>query len=146
MTKEMTSPIGDIAARILVLRGQRVLMDSDLAAMYGVSTRRFNEQVRRNESRFPADFGFVLTVQELANLKSQIATSSFMSGTHGGKRKLPRVFTEHGALMAATLLNSPRAIQMSVYVVRAFVRHNDRWLMRPLRASARQWVGTSIGF
>jgi hypothetical protein len=83
-----------------------------------------NEQVRRNGERFPADFAFQLTTQEAADLKSQIATSS--SGW-GGRRKLPFVFTEHGALMAANVLNSPRAVQMSVYVVRAFLRLR-RWV------------------
>ena len=109
-------PIG-IAQRILVLRGQRVLLDSDLAALYGVSTSRLNQQVRRNRKRFPADFIFKVTSQELANLMLQFATSSW-----GGVRKPPMVFTEHGAIMAATVLNSPRAVEMSVYVVRAFVK------------------------
>jgi hypothetical protein len=104
---------------VLVVRGQQVILDSDLAALYGVETRRLNEQVRRNPDRFPADFGFQLTREEFADLKSQIATSSH---AWGGKRKLPFVFTEHGALMAAGVLNSARAVQMSLYVVRAFVR------------------------
>ena len=111
----------DIAARIFSVRGLRVLMDSELAAMYGVPTMRFNEAVRRNEARFPGDFSFQLTEQEVANLISQSAISSLKRGTHGGRRKPPRVFTEHGA-MAAMVLNSPRAVQMSVYVVRAFVK------------------------
>src|SRR5262245_37477586 len=113
---------GAIASRILVLRRQRVLLDADLAAMYGVTTKRFNEQVRRNLERFPADFCFVLEDQDFAILKSQFATSSFAGPAHGGRRSLPRVFTEHGAIMAAMVLNSPRAVQMSVYVIRAFVR------------------------
>jgi hypothetical protein len=75
-----------------------VMLDSDLAALYGVTTRRFNEQVRRNEARFPADFSFELSDQEVANLKSQFATSSWMTGAHGGRRKRPRVFTEYGAI------------------------------------------------
>ena len=112
----------DIAARIFSVRGLRVLMDSELAAMYGVPTMRFNEAVRRNEARFPGDFSFQLTEQEVANLISQSAISSLKRGTHGGRRKPPRVFTEHGAIMAAMVLNSPRAVQMSVYVVRAFVK------------------------
>ena len=106
-----------IAQRILVLRGQRVLLDADLAALYGVSARRLNEQVKRNLAKFPADFVFRLGIKEMQNLKSQFATSSW-----GGKRKPPLAFTEHGAIMAATVLNSPRAVEMSVYVVRAFVR------------------------
>ena len=106
-----------IAQRILVLRGQRVLLDADLAELYGVSTSRLNQQVRRNRKRFPADFIFQITNQELANLMLQFATSSW-----GGTRKPPVAFTEHGAIMAATVLSSPRAVEMSVYVVRAFVK------------------------
>ena len=106
-----------IAQRILVLRGQRVLLDADLAELYGVPTSRLNQQVRRNRKRFPADFIFQVTNQELANLMLQFATSSW-----GGTRKPPVAFTEQGAIMAATVLNSPRAVEMSVYVVRAFVK------------------------
>jgi len=98
-----------LARQILQLRGQRVILDLHLAQFYGVSTKRLNEQVRRNARRFPQEFAFILTNQEAANLKSQIATSSW-----GGRRKLPRVFSEHGAIMAATVLNSSRAIEMSV--------------------------------
>jgi hypothetical protein len=101
------------------VRGQRVILDSDLAALYGVSTKRLNEQVRRNRSRFPDDFAFTLTSQEVMNLKSQIATSSF---DHGGRRSPPHAFTEHGAIMAANVLNSAVAVRASVQVVRAFVR------------------------
>ena len=93
------------------------MLDADLAELYGVETRRLNEQVSRNSERFPEDFMFQLTDEEFANLKSQFATSSW-----GGRRKLPYVFTEHGAIMAASVLNSPRAIEISVHVVRAFVR------------------------
>lgn len=100
-----------------MLRGQRVLLDADLAQLFGVSTARLNQQVRRNRKRFPADFIFQTTNQELANLMLQFATSSW-----GGTRKPPVAFTEHGAIMAATVLNSPRAVEMSVYVVRAFVK------------------------
>ena len=110
-------PLEAITHHIVVLREQKVLLDSDLAALYGVQTRRLNEQVRRNRGRFPKDFIFELTAEEFANLKSQFATSSW-----GGRRKLPLAFTEHGAIMAATILNSPRAVEVSVYVVRAFVR------------------------
>jgi hypothetical protein len=112
----------DIVSRIVSVRGQRVLLDSDLAAVYGVTTARLNQQVNRNLERFPADFIFTLTNQEVANLMLQFATSSFSARVHGGTRKPPRMFTEHGAIMAATILNSPRAVQMSVYVVRAFVK------------------------
>ena len=101
-----------------MIRGQRVMVDTDLATLYGVTTRRLNEQVRRNRGRFPQDFAFVMTSMEFSNLKSQNATSS--SGW-GGRRKLPHVFTEHGVIMAACILNSSVAVQASVYVVRAFV-------------------------
>ena len=104
---------------IMLLRGERVILDSDLARLYGVSTGRLNEQVRRNAARFPEDFVFHLAAKEFANLKSQSATSS--SGW-GGRRKPPWAFTEHGAIMAANVLNSRRAVQVSVFVVRAFVR------------------------
>lgn len=113
-------PIEHIAQSVLVLRGQRVLLDHDLAVLYGVETRRLNEQVRRNRERFPADFIFELTAAEFANLKSQFATSSW-----GGRRKRPLAFTEHGAIMAATVLNSPRAVEMTIYVVRAFLQLRD---------------------
>lgn len=113
-------PIGHVAQSIFILRGQRVLMDSDLAMLYGVETRRLNEQVRRNRDRFPSDFIFELSGKEFTNLKSQSATSSW-----GGRRKLPLAFTEHGAIMAATVLNSPRAVEMTIYVVRAFVQLRD---------------------
>jgi hypothetical protein len=120
----------DITTLIVTVRGKRVILDADLARIYGVPTKRLNEQVRRNTERFPPDFAFVLTGQEVTNLKSQFATSSavlnrsqFATGsTHGGRRKLPMVFTEHGAIMAANVLRSKRAIQMSVFVVRAFIR------------------------
>jgi ORF6N domain len=111
------APVEHIARSILVLRGQKVLLDAELAGLYGVTTTRLNQQVRRNRQRFPADFLFEVTAEEFANLKLHFATSSW-----GGRRKLPLAFTEHGAIMAATILNSPRAVEMSVYVVRAFVR------------------------
>ncbi len=122
MTETLPLAPEELDARIVNVRGLRVLFDFDLAALYGVSTKRFNEAVRRNAARFPEDFSFVITDHEVTNLRSQIATSSFARGAHGGRRYLPRVFTEHGAIMAAMLLNSERAIQMSVHVVRAFVR------------------------
>lgn len=113
------APALRIESRILVIRGQKVLLDKDLAALYGVETRRLNEQVRRNIERFPADFMFQLDDAEYAALISQSATSK---PGRGGRRKLPLAFTEHGAIMAATVINSPRAVEVSVYVVRAFVR------------------------
>lgn len=110
----------DVQDQILVIRGQRVILDADLALLYGTTTKRLNEQVKRNASRFPKDFMFQLTARELENLKSQIATSSW-----GGRRKLPFAFTEHGAVMAASVLNSPEAVDASVFVVRAFIAMRD---------------------
>lgn len=107
-----------IAPRIFAFRGESVMLDSDLAILYGVLTKNFNKAVFRNVTRFPSDFAFQLTAEEFADLKFQIGTSS----SHGGRRKLPWVFTEHGAIMAATILSSERAVAMSVYVVRAFVK------------------------
>jgi hypothetical protein len=104
---------------IFVVRGSKVILDSDLAELYGVETRRLNEQVRRNIEKFPEDFMFQLTNDEFQSLKSQIATSS---SKWGGRRKLPLVFTEHGALQAANVLNSSQANKMSVFIVRAFIR------------------------
>ncbi len=109
----------DISARILVLRGQRVLLDTDLAKLYGVKPKRLNEQVRRNRAKFPGDFAFQLEFNELRQNWSQIATSS---KKYRGPKRPPLAFTEHGAIMAAMVLNSPRAVEMSVYVVRAFVK------------------------
>jgi phage regulator Rha-like protein len=124
-------PIEAIANRIILLRGARVMLDSDLAALYEVPTKRFNEAVKRNAERFPSDFMFQLSQEEWDALRSQIATLNVASPTNdsgnasrrGQHRKyLPFVFTEHGALMAATILNSERAVEVSVYVVRAFVQ------------------------
>jgi len=123
-------PVEHITQSILILRGQRVLLDAELAALYGVSTKRFNEQVRRNRERFPADFMFQLTDEEHAALRSQFATLNAGRGQH--RKYLPYAFTEHGAIMAATILNSPRAVEMSVYVVRAFVK------LRELLASNKE--------
>ena len=122
MHTSTTSPVVELspqvlAGRILVIRGQRVVLDSDLALLYEVETKRFNEQIRRNLARFPSDFMFQLTDEEFESLRSQFATSK-----RGGRRYLPFVFTERGAIMAASVLNSERAVQMSVYVVRAFVQ------------------------
>jgi hypothetical protein len=108
---------------IVIVREQRVVLDAELARIYGVTTKRLNEAVKRNQRRFPDDFAFQLSTREVENLKSQIATSS--SG-HGGRRSHPWAFTEHGALMAANILRSERAIEMSVYVVRAFVRQREQ--------------------
>ena len=111
-----------VESRILILRHQRVILDSDLAELYGVTVKRLNQQVNRNQERFPADFMFRLSAKEDEILRLQIATSS---QKHGGRRYPPYAFTEHGAIMAATVLNSNRAIEMSVFVVRAFVRMRE---------------------
>jgi outer membrane murein-binding lipoprotein Lpp len=115
----------DVSQRIVVLRGQKVLLDADLARLYGVSTARLNEQIKRNVTRFPPDFIFRLRNQELNALISQIATSKNGRPGRGGTRKLPLAFTEHGAIMAASVLNTPRAIETSVFIVRAFIRMRD---------------------
>ena len=107
---------------IRFIRSQRVILDADLAKVYGVTTTRLNQQVRRNAGRFPEDFAFQLTRDELASLMLQYATSK---KGRGGRRKLPLAFTEHGAIMVASILNSPQAVQMSVFVVRAFVKMRE---------------------
>jgi len=112
-------PTERIEHTILLIRGEKVILDRDLADLYGVETKRLNEQIRRNRNRFPADFLFCLTNKEVTILKSHFATSRL---DWGGRRKLPYAFTEHGAIMAASVLNTPRAVEMSVFVVRAFVR------------------------
>ena len=99
------------------------MLDADLAALYGVTIKRFNEQVRRNHARFPVDFMFKLASAEWDSLRSQFATLKTGRGQH--RKYLPYAFTEHGAIMAATILNSPRATEVSVYVVRAFVRMRE---------------------
>jgi hypothetical protein len=121
-----------VESLIRVIRSQRVILDADLAQVYGVTTKRLNEAVRRNLGRFPSDFMFQLTAEEVINLRSQIATSSceeirsqIVTGSYGGRRYLPYVFTEHGAIQAANVLNSDRAVQMGVFVVRAFVKMRE---------------------
>lgn len=111
-----------LAGRILTLRGQRVILDADLATLYGVPTFRFNEAIKRNTGKFPEDFRFQFTSEEMADLTSQIAISK---PDRGSRRTRPWTFNEHGCLMAATVLNSPRAVQMSLYVIRAFVQMRD---------------------
>jgi len=112
-------PVEKIERSIFLIRGQRVMLDADLAKLYGVSTKRLNEQVKRNRDRFPEDFMFQLNSTEANNLRSQIATSK---EGRGGRRYLPFAFTEHGAIMLASVLNTPRAIKVTVFVVRAFIR------------------------
>ncbi|MGI0018179.1 MAG: ORF6N domain-containing protein [Nitrosotalea sp.] len=113
-------PIEAIAARIRTIRRQRVLLDADLAALYGAQTRTLTQAVRRKPERFPSDFSFRLTKQEVADLRSQSVISSW-----GGRRYPPIAFTEHGAVMAASVLNSPQAVELSVFVVRAFVQMRE---------------------
>lgn len=111
-------PVDQIANVIHVIRGHRVMLDADLAVLYGVSTGRLNEQVKRNRRRFPPDFLFQLTRAEAAGLKSQIAISK---PGRGGRRKLPNAFTEHGAVMLASVLSSPVAVEASIQAPADFV-------------------------
>jgi len=111
--------LANIEGAILTIRGQRVILDQDLARLYGISTKRLNEQVKRNRERFPEDFMFQLEVQEVVSLRSQIATSN---SPKGGRRYRPYVFTEHGAVMAANVLSSMVAIHASILLVRTFIR------------------------
>jgi hypothetical protein len=121
IVKKTATPVIPVDKLIHEIRGQRVILDVNLARLYGVPTFRFNEAVKRNQARFPGDFRFQLGKEEFASLTSQIAISKPASG-RGGRRTLPWAFTEHGALQAANILNSPHAVAMSVYVIRAFVR------------------------
>jgi|SRR5215475_2143321 len=119
MPKSQSALAVSVESRILLVRNHKVLLDADLAELYGVPVKQLNQQVKRNKERFPADFMFQLTPAEHATLRSQIVTSK---PGRGGRRYPPYAFTEHGAIMAATVLNSERAVEMSVFVVRAFVR------------------------
>lgn len=138
-------PGHEVYPLIRKIRGRRVILDSDLAQIYGVATKRFNEAFKRNLRRFPDDFAFQLTSDEFGNLRSQLATSTSAAASpspshtnpeetvtqvHGGRRHLPWAFSEHGALMVANVLRSDRAIEMSVFVVRAFV-HLRREVLEP---------------
>ena len=118
-----------VQGMIFLIRGQKVMLDVNLARLYGVETRRLNEQVRRNVKRFPEDFIFRLSKKEFEILKSQIATSSW-----GGRRKLPLVFTEHGVAMLSSILNSDRAIQVNISIMRAFTQ------LRQLISDERQVI------
>jgi phage regulator Rha-like protein len=129
MTKQLAVLTKRVESRILTIRGQRVILDSDLAQLYGVELKRLNQQVKRNAHRFPRDFVMQLTAKEAVSLRSQIVTSK---PSRGGRRYLPYAFTEHGAIMAASVLNSERAVEMSIFVVRAFVQ------MREALASNRE--------
>ena len=132
-----------LAGRIFTIRGHRVVLDADLARLYGVTTKRFNESVKRNADRFPRDFAFQISAAEFAAIRSQIATRSaesrdgeanaansshFVMSSKASRRGMayrPWAFTEHGAVMAANVLRSPKAVEMSVYVVRAFIRQRE---------------------
>ncbi len=120
-------PVEVIERKILLIRGEKVMLDTDLAELYDVPTKRLNEQVKRNADRFPADFAFQLTAEEWKNVKAlndEANRSQFATGSqkHRDPRFMPWAFTEHGAIMAATMLNSKQAVAMSVHVVRAFVK------------------------
>jgi ORF6N domain len=130
--KRRTTLASAVESRILLLRHQRVILDTDIAELYGVPVKVLNQQVKRNRERFPADFVFRLTSKEDEVLRSQFVTSK---QGRGGRRYAPYAFTEHGAIMAATVLNSERAVQMSVFVVRAFVR------LREMLATNRKLAG-----
>ena len=128
--KALIASVEQIESQIFLIRGQKVMLDTDLAELYGVETGALNRAVKRNSERFPVDFMFQLTAEEFAdlrcqigisNMRSQIATSNSPAG-RGGRRSHPYAFTEHGAIMAASVLNSPRAVEASVQVVRAFVQ------------------------
>jgi ORF6N domain len=124
MRKPQSKLTPDQLGRLIYeIRGQRVMLDSDLAAIYGIPTFRFNEAIKRNRERFPKDFMFQLTGREFTDLISQIAISS---SRHGGRRKLPYAFTEHGALQAANVLRSKQAVAMSLFVIRAFIELRDK--------------------
>ena len=152
-SKKTVAPINGLEDLIHEIRGEKIILDADLANIYGVTTRRLNEQVKRNRDRFPVDFAFQLTTNESAALRSQFATSSsqeleseggapnrsqFATGSqkHRDPRSRPYAFTEHGAIMAANVLNSARAVQMSVFVVRAFLKM--RTLLGDKRELAKQ--------
>jgi ORF6N domain len=132
MSKTALTTVSNITSTIRTVRGQKVLLDEDLGRIYGVPTKAMNQAVKRNLKRFPGDFMFQLTRKEFENLKSQFVTSS----SHGGRRKLPFAFTENGAIMAANVLNSPEAVRMSVFVVRAFVKMRE--LLGGTKELARQ--------
>jgi hypothetical protein len=130
-----TSPAEKIASQIIEIRGRRVILASELAQLYGVSTKRLNEQIKRNLVRFPDDFAFRLTKEERDSLRSQIATSK----GRGGDQYLPWAFTEHGVIQAANVLNSDLAIKMGILVVRVFVAISGLKLSLPnLEDSVRE--------
>jgi len=121
MAKSQVQATVGIESMILMVRGLRVMLDADLAGIYGVSTKQLNQQFKRNRERFPADFAFALTNEEVVEMRSQFVTSS-----RRNLRRAPVVFTEHGAIMLASVLNSPVAVEASVRVVRAFVQMREQ--------------------
>ena len=136
-------PIEIIQQKILIIRGFRVMLDADLAAIYGVTTKRLNEQVKRNSDRFPQDFMFQLSDKEYKLLRSQIATLKQGRGRH--RKYLPYVFSEHGAIMLANVLNSPAAVEASIQVVRAFVKLREVLLNHKQLASKLNQLERKIG-
>lgn len=118
-TSRQIATVDEIERTIHVIRGQRVLLDADLAKLYGVTTKQLNQQVSRNKDRFPEDFAYPLTLQEVSNLKSQFVTSS---SRHGGRRKPPWAFTEQGVAMLSSVLKSPTAVRVNIEIMRTFVR------------------------
>jgi hypothetical protein len=143
MKRRISRTIGTpLEKRILNIRGERVILDVDLAEIYGISTKRLNQQIKRNADRFPTDFSFLLTQSE----KREVVTSCDHFNRLKFSPVLPRAFTEHGAIMAATVLNSPKAVQMSLFVVRAFVKmrgafSDTRELARKLAALEQELKG-----
>jgi len=157
-SKQPVMSVGKIERAILLVRGEKVILDRDLAHLYGVPTKRLNEQVKRNIDRFPEDFLFQLTWEEAMASRSQLATlerdgkhsegSRSQSATLKRGRNIkyrPWAFTEHGAIMAATVLNSPRAVQVSVYVVRAFVRLRRMLLGHKVLAAKLDKLENQVG-
>lgn len=143
IVKRSLMPAEVVERRILLIRGQKVMLDVHLAELYGVPTKRLNEQVRRNIRRFPEDFMFRLTPREAASLRSQSATSN---GGRGGRRYSPHVFTEQGVAMLSTVLNSERAIQVNIAIMRAFLKLREvlathRDLARKLEMLERKCEG-----
>jgi len=142
MSLKLADESRNIARNILIVRGQRVLLDEQLAALYCVSTKALNQAVRRNRARFPEDFMLQLTAAEWAALRSQFVTLEKGRGRH--RKYLPYAFTEHGAIMAATVINSQRAVQMSLYVVRAFVKLREAFASNALLAEKLERLERSV--
>ncbi|MBI3312417.1 MAG: ORF6N domain-containing protein [Candidatus Omnitrophica bacterium] len=152
MKKQVVVPVEHVERRILLVRGHKVMLDSDLAELYGVLTKRLNEQVRRNMERFPEGFMFQLTTEEYRDLRYQFGTSSLRSqfatssSGYGGRRYLPMVFTEQGVAMLSSVLHSKRAIQVNIAIMKTFVRIREmlathRDLAEKLEALERKYDG-----